>query len=337
MFTSKLGYTIVSSADTIVISAFLGLTVLAQYQNYYYIMSSIIGFMSIIYASITAGVGNSMITKSVDQNYREYCVFSLLVSFVSGICGACFLCLYQPFMTLWMGENLLLPFSLVVLLCVYFWIYEYIMMASVYKDAGGIWHLYTVDLICHGSPSPIILEKYLAENYVDIKKIKDLNFRNKDGFGLRSGYKRISFDDGSDLYTFAFLTSLDYTENCYSCRYATLDRVSDITLGDSWGSELEAEEQKKGISLILCQTEKGKELLKNTKIELRDVNLNKAVEANHQLSYPSKMPTERKIFFKNIDKGFNYAISRCHPKMYYIRRLKYILHKAKIIRGGQQR
>ena len=122
-------------------------------------------------------------------------------------------------------------------------------------------NLYTVDLICHGSPSPIILEKYLAENYVDIKKIKDLNFRNKDGFGLRSGYKRISFDDGSDLYTFAFLTSLDYTENCYSCRYATLDRVSDITLGDSWGSELEAEEQKKGISLILCQTEKGKELL----------------------------------------------------------------------------
>ena len=72
LFTSKLGYTIVSSADTIVISAFLGLTVLAQYQNYYYIMSSIIGFMSIIYASITAGVGNSMITKSVDQNYREY-------------------------------------------------------------------------------------------------------------------------------------------------------------------------------------------------------------------------------------------------------------------------
>ena len=42
-------------------------------------------------------------------------------------------------------------------------------------------NLYTVDLICHGSPSPIILEKYLAENYVDIRKIKDLNFRNSNG------------------------------------------------------------------------------------------------------------------------------------------------------------
>lgn len=140
LFTSKLGYTIVSSADTIVISAFLGLTLLAQYQNYYYIMSSIIGFMSIIYASITAGVGNSMLTKSIDKNYEEFRTFTLLVSFVNGICCACFISLYQPFMTLWMGKKLLLPFSLVVLLCVYFWIYEYIMMASVYKDAGGIWH-----------------------------------------------------------------------------------------------------------------------------------------------------------------------------------------------------
>ena len=194
-------------------------------------------------------------------------------------------------------------------------------------------NLYTVDLICHGSPSPQILNGFLHENNVDIQLISELKFRNKEGVGLQSGYKRISFDGESDLYTFAFLTSLDYTENCYSCRYATLDRVSDITLGDSWGSELEKEEQKKGISLILCQTEKGKELLRNTKIELRNVDLNKAIEANHQLNHPSKMPTERKIFFKNINKGFYHAISRCHPKMYYIRRMKYILHKAKIIRG----
>ena len=196
-------------------------------------------------------------------------------------------------------------------------------------------NLYTVDLICHGSPSPQILSRFLYENNVDIKLIDDLKFRNKDGFGLQSGYKRIGFDGNSDLYTFAFLTSLDYTENCYSCRYATLDRVSDITLGDSWGSDLDTEEQKKGVSLILCQTKKGKELLRNTKIELRSVDLNKAIESNHQLNYPSKMPPERKIFFKNIDKGFNRAIARCHPNMYYIRKLKYFLNTIKFSGGGE--
>ena len=40
---------------------------------------------------------------------------------------------------------------------------------------------------------------------------------------------------------------IDYTENCYSCRYASQSRVSDISLGDSWGSELSEEEKKKGI------------------------------------------------------------------------------------------
>lgn len=140
LFTSKLGHTIVASADTIVISAFLGLTVLAQYQNYYYIMSSIISFMSIIYSSITAGVGNSMLIKTKKQNYGDFKTFTLLVTFVSGLCISCFLNLYQPFMKMWMGNDMLLPYSIVILLCVYFWFYELVMMISVYKDAGGIWH-----------------------------------------------------------------------------------------------------------------------------------------------------------------------------------------------------
>lgn len=140
LFTSKLGYTIVSSADTIVISAFLGLTVLAKYQNYYYIMNAVIGFMSIIYSSITAGVGNCMLTKTKESNYQDFKTFTLLVSFISGICCACFLGLYQPFMKLWMGEDMLLPNGMIFLFCLYFWFYELVMMISVYKDAGGIWH-----------------------------------------------------------------------------------------------------------------------------------------------------------------------------------------------------
>lgn len=140
LFTSKLGGTIVNSADTVVISAFLGLTSLAIYQNYFYILSSVIGFVGIIYTSITAGVGNSMLTKSKEQNYKEFEIFTLLVTWVSGFCISCFLVLYQPFMTVWMGKDMLLSNGMVVLFCIYFWVYELVMMMSVYKDAAGIWH-----------------------------------------------------------------------------------------------------------------------------------------------------------------------------------------------------
>ena len=81
-----------------------------------------------------------MLTKTKEQNYEEFKTFTLLVCFVSGICCACFMTLYQPFMTIWMGKNMLLSQSIVILLCVYFWFYELVMMISVYKDAGGIWH-----------------------------------------------------------------------------------------------------------------------------------------------------------------------------------------------------
>lgn len=140
LFTSKLGFTIVSSADTVVISAFLGLEALAIYQNYYYILNAVMGFVAIIYSSITAGVGNSMIVYDTEKNYRDYRIFTFLACWITAFCVSCFSGLFQPFMKLWMGKDLLLPYPLVILLCVYFWVYEYIMMASVYKDAGGIWH-----------------------------------------------------------------------------------------------------------------------------------------------------------------------------------------------------
>ena len=140
LFTSKLGGTIVNSADTIVISAFLGLEILAVYQNYYYVISSIMAFIAIINSSVVAGVGNSILTNSIEENYKEFKVFTFLQMWIIGFCVCCFSSLFQPFMKLWMGEKLLLPYTVVILLCAVFAGVQLVQMLSVYKDAGGIWH-----------------------------------------------------------------------------------------------------------------------------------------------------------------------------------------------------
>lgn len=70
LFTSKVGAIIVNSADTIVISAFLGLTMLAIYQNYFYILSAIISIGTIIFSACTAGIGNSLIVESKKKIFR---------------------------------------------------------------------------------------------------------------------------------------------------------------------------------------------------------------------------------------------------------------------------
>lgn len=140
LFTSKVGAVIVNSADTIVISAFLGLTALAIYQNYYFIISSIIGFITIIFSSCTAGIGNSLIVETKEKNYNDLKKFTFIIAWLAGFCAICFLCLFQPFMELWVGKELMLDFSVVICFCIYFFIYEINALLNMYKDSAGMWH-----------------------------------------------------------------------------------------------------------------------------------------------------------------------------------------------------
>ena len=140
LFTAKLGGVVVNSADTIVVSAFLGLTVLAVYQNYYFILTSVIGFITVVFTACTAGIGNSLIVETKEKNFNDLNKFTFLVSWIAGICSCCFLGVYQPFMKLWVGDDLLLPFSAVICLVAYYYIYEINQLLNLYKDAGGIWH-----------------------------------------------------------------------------------------------------------------------------------------------------------------------------------------------------
>lgn len=140
LFTAKLGGTIVNSADTIVISSFLGLSILAVYQNYYYIMNSVLGFALIIFSSCTAGIGNSLVTESEEKNYFDFKKLVFLTMWIATVCISCFIGLYQPFMALWVGKQYLLDMGVVVLICVYFYLYLVNHLSCVYKDAAGIWH-----------------------------------------------------------------------------------------------------------------------------------------------------------------------------------------------------
>lgn len=140
LFTAKLGGVVVNSADTVVISAFLGLTMLAIYQNYYFVLTSIIGFVVIVFQSCTAGIGNSVIVESEEKNFSDLKKFTFLIAWIAGFCTCCFLCLYQPFMQIWVGEDLMLGFSAVICFCVYFFVYEINQLLNTYKDAAGIWH-----------------------------------------------------------------------------------------------------------------------------------------------------------------------------------------------------
>ena len=136
---TKLNTVVLNAADNLVMSAFLGLTVIAVYGNYYYIMSSVIGFLGIAYSSMTAGLGNSLHTETMDTNYRNFEKFSFINAWLVGWCTVCLVCLYQPFMEIWVGQELMFPFYIVLEMGLYFYVYQIRKIPVVYKDAAGIW------------------------------------------------------------------------------------------------------------------------------------------------------------------------------------------------------
>lgn len=191
-------------------------------------------------------------------------------------------------------------------------------------------NLYTVDLICHGTPSQKTLESYLQQNKVDLVNAVDVKFRHKHQYQLCVDGKSIGTPGVRDSYMVAFLNGLIHTENCYSCRYAQIERVSDLTLGDSWGSDMLAQNQSDGVSLVLCQTEKGKELLRTAGIHMENVDLQNAIEHNEQLRHPPIQSPSRVALLKILEenKNFNRALNKFLPKEGIKRIIKTILIKA---------
>ena len=136
---TKLNTVVLHAADNIVMSAFLGLTTIAMYGNYHYIMSAIIGFLGICYSAMTAGLGNSLALETEEKNYRDFLKFSFMNAWLVGWCTVCLVCLYQPFMRIWVGEELMFSFAIVLQFGLYFYVYQIRKIPVTYKDAAGIW------------------------------------------------------------------------------------------------------------------------------------------------------------------------------------------------------
>ncbi len=192
--------------------------------------------------------------------------------------------------------------------------------------------LLTCDLVCHGVPSQKIFKKYIC--YLEKKyhkKIKKYDFRNKEkkGWGLTS---KIIFEDDTckyinsdfDPYYDNFLNATIYRESCYNCKFCNLKRCSDITLADYWGvlSFHPDFYDKDGVSLILVNTEKGENILKQLKtVEILKTDVEKAMLKNQNLKKPSNRPYIRDKIYDDIEND-------CYIK----NNLKYKINLKKIIK-----
>ena len=128
-------------------------------------------------------------------------------------------------------------------------------------------NLVTVDLICHGvCPTEYFKEEvaYICGRK-KIKKLTDVRFRGNDRknycLSFWSGKSRCVYNKPAytQYYFAGFLLGVSLRENCYQCRYARPERISDITIGDfiGLGKEIPFNYSKRNVSSVTLNTSKG--------------------------------------------------------------------------------
>ena len=136
---NKINGTLVNSADNLVLSAFLGVTVVALYQNYYTVIGALVAFMALLFDSLRPSIGNSLVTENTEKNYKDYNSITMIVAWIAGWCSICLLCLFQSFISFYYGKDYLLNLSTVILLAFYFYIWKILDVQVLYRDAAGLW------------------------------------------------------------------------------------------------------------------------------------------------------------------------------------------------------
>ena len=175
-------------------------------------------------------------------------------------------------------------------------------------------NLVLIDIVCHGVPGPYIWRDYLA--YLEKKQgntITMVNFRDKERFGWAAHKETFTFGGGYKMnFTYVFYQHIMFRHSCGKCHFCNTTRPSDITIADFWGwqkTDPNINKDNKGVSLVLVNTPKGREIFEAVKDKLDTIpaELENCLQPN--LQHPSVIHPKRMNFEREyIKHGFKYVM-----------------------------
>ena len=150
-------------------------------------------------------------------------------------------------------------------------------------------NLITVDLLCAGAPSMLLYKEYCNWKFKG-QNVTSVNFRSKENGWRNSTIKFYSHnkelfaeENYKNRFFLGFNSTLFYNEACYGCKFNTIPRIGDLTLGDFWGASKDVDNYN-GNSIVLVNTTKGMEIFKMLSPE--HVSLNEIkVDGLNSLNY----------------------------------------------------
>ncbi len=170
-------------------------------------------------------------------------------------------------------------------------------------------NLLTVDVVCHGVPSPLIWRKYLKE-FTGGHSIKKIFMRDKStkwptySFRITDGKQNIIYERAADnIYLKGFLANLYLRPACYTCAFRSGKSGSDLTIADYWGIANHHPEfdDPKGVGLVLIHTAKGSEIYRQIGALSVETTYEQALQGNTGIEKSVPRPKYRNEFWANYD------------------------------------
>lgn len=176
--------------------------------------------------------------------------------------------------------------------------------------------LLTADLICHGVPSPLTLQKYIS--FLEKKyhsKVKKFLFRSKH-FGWTNPIVDVTFENGKNkwwypkknIYYYNFENKNFQRLSCFRCKYSCESRYGDITIGDFWGFRKANLKMtfKEGISCCLINTTRMADIFCDLNLNMEKVDISYIIQGNNHLRKPSQKGRNWDAVMDAVrEKGFN--------------------------------
>ncbi len=184
-------------------------------------------------------------------------------------------------------------------------------------------NLITLDIVCHGVPTPKLYKKYLSTFGVD--KIKGINFRDKTNGWTNYGIK-IKLENSqyfneyfNDDYMKLFLSDVALKSSCYTCAFKNGKSSADITIGDFWGISkvLPDVDYRNGVTMVISNTNKGADIINSffSKEEiLGQCKIKDVCIFNKALIFGTKKPKDRDEFFLDLDNKSVKELSKKYGK-----------------------
>lgn len=181
-------------------------------------------------------------------------------------------------------------------------------------------NLITCDVLCHGAPSPKVFKSYIEFIQKKTKdKLLEYSFRDKKqgwrGYTVRAILENRELKNNLWLRSFNYLFSQNYINRpvCLHCKYAAFKRVSDVTIGDYWGVERYYPdlEDKLGVSLVIINTKKGREIFDIISKNLDKIKIKKEEAIQSSLTKPTSFNKKRDKFWKEyLNNSYEKAIKK---------------------------